>query len=106
MPSSDIVIKGAREHNLQDVDLILPRNQLICLTDLFATAADILGTEKPTGSCEDSVSFLAALHGKTIETTRKGIIHHSHSGHFAYRQGKWKLLLARGSGGCRADRSA
>ena len=27
------------------------------------------------------------------------MIHHSINGHFAYRQGKWKLLLARGSGG-------
>ena len=32
MPVSDIVIKGAREHNLQDVSVTLPRNQLICLT--------------------------------------------------------------------------
>ena len=32
MPSSDIVVKGAREHNLRDVSLVLPRNQLICLT--------------------------------------------------------------------------
>jgi hypothetical protein len=27
------------------------------------------------------------------------VIHHSHTGHFAYRYGKWKLLLARSSGG-------
>ena len=27
------------------------------------------------------------------------MIHHSISGHFAYRQGKWKLLLAKASGG-------
>jgi excinuclease ABC subunit A len=32
MPDSDIVVKGAREHNLRDVDLLLPRNQLICFT--------------------------------------------------------------------------
>ncbi len=32
MPASDIVVKGAREHNLRDVNLVLPRNQLICLT--------------------------------------------------------------------------
>ena len=32
MPASDIVVKGAREHNLQNVDLVLPRNKLICLT--------------------------------------------------------------------------
>ena len=29
---SDIIVKGAREHNLQDVDLVLPRNKLICFT--------------------------------------------------------------------------
>ncbi len=27
------------------------------------------------------------------------MIHHSISGHFAYRTGNWKLILARGSGG-------
>ncbi|HLA83757.1 MAG TPA: excinuclease ABC subunit UvrA, partial [Thermoguttaceae bacterium] len=32
MPASDVVVKGAREHNLRDVDLVLPRNQLICFT--------------------------------------------------------------------------
>jgi len=74
-------------------------NQLICLTDLLATTAGILGTKMPAGSGEDSVSFLPALSGKLIVTTRNGVIHHSNSGHFAYRYGMWKLLLARGSGG-------
>jgi arylsulfatase A-like enzyme len=74
-------------------------DQLICLTDLFATAADILGKDLPAGSCEDSVSFLPALNGRPIRSTRAGVIHHSISGHFAYRTGDWKLLLARGSGG-------
>jgi arylsulfatase A-like enzyme len=53
----------------------------------------------PKDSGEDSVSFLPALSGKQIVSTRNGVIHHSNSGHFAYRYGKWKLLLARGSGG-------
>jgi arylsulfatase A len=74
-------------------------NQLICLTDLTATCVDILGTKLPANAGEDSVSFLSALSGKPIVSSRKGVIHHSISGHFAYRQGKWKLLLARGSGG-------
>ena len=74
-------------------------NELICLTDLFATVAEIAGHEIPTGSCEDSVSFLPALEGRRIESSRKGVIHHSISGHFAYRNGRWKLVLARGSGG-------
>lgn len=74
-------------------------DQLICLVDLFATVGELLDTDIPAASCEDSVSFLPALSGKTIESTRGGVIHHSFSGHFAYRTGKWKLILARGSGG-------
>ena len=73
--------------------------QLICLTDLFATVAGVVGVDAPSGSCEDSVSFLPALSGKPIESTRAGVIHHSISGHFAYRADNWKLILARGSGG-------
>ncbi|QDT13047.1 sulfatase family protein [Planctomycetes bacterium K23_9] len=73
--------------------------QLICLTDLFATTADLIGSEIPSDSCEDSVSFLPALSGQPITSTRRGVIHHSFSGHFAYRTGKWKLLLAKASGG-------
>ncbi len=73
--------------------------QLICLTDLFATASEIVGADFPATSCEDSVSFLPALSGEPIVSTREGVIHHSFSGHFAYRTGKWKLILARGSGG-------
>lgn len=74
-------------------------DQLICLTDLLATSAEILEEKMPRGSGEDSVSFLPALYGKQIISTRQGLIHHSSTGHFAYRRGKWKLLLARGSGG-------
>ena len=74
-------------------------DQLICLTDLFATVAEIVGADVPAGSCEDSVSFLPALSGEPIVSTRAGVIHHSISGHFAYRQDNWKLILARGSGG-------
>ena len=42
MPASDIVIKGAREHNLRDVDLVLPRNQLICLTGVCGSGKSSL----------------------------------------------------------------
>jgi arylsulfatase A-like enzyme len=73
-------------------------DQLITLMDFFATVSEITGEKAPT-MAEDSVSFLPALSGQPIVSTRKGVIHHSVSGHFAYRQGKWKLLLAKGSGG-------
>ena len=42
MPPSDIVIKGAREHNLRGVDLVLPRNQLICLTGVSGSGKSSL----------------------------------------------------------------
>ena len=74
-------------------------DQLICHTDLFATVAEILAQPAPAGSCEDSVSFLPALQNKPIASTRAGVIHHSSSGHFAYRQENWKLILASGSAG-------
>ncbi len=74
-------------------------DQTICLTDFMATCADIVGAELPATAGEDSVSFLPAFSDEPIVSTRQGIVHHSISGHFAYRQGKWKLLLAGGSGG-------
>ncbi|WP_082379314.1 sulfatase family protein [Pseudalgibacter alginicilyticus] len=78
--------------------------ELICLTDLFATISEITKTSLPSNGAEDSFSFLPALKQKPINSERNGVIHHSISGHFAYRQGKWKLLLAKGSGGWTAPR--
>jgi arylsulfatase A-like enzyme len=72
---------------------------MICLTDTFATIADCLQATPPANSCEDSLSFLPALKGRPNRSARDGIIHHSFSGHFAYRSKNWKLILARGSGG-------
>jgi excinuclease ABC subunit A len=42
MPVTDIVIKGAREHNLRSVDLALPRNRLICLTGVSGSGKSSL----------------------------------------------------------------
>ena len=78
--------------------------QLICLNDLFATVAEILKVPVPKQSCEDSVSFLPAFSNQMIVAKRKGIVHHSASGHFAYRTGRRKLILARGSGGWTSPR--
>ena len=74
-------------------------DQLVCLTDLMATCAELTGATVPENAGEDSVSFVAALDGKPIQSTRQGVIHHSINGHFSYRQDKWKLLLSTGSGG-------
>lgn len=83
-------------------DRVLPGSdcdETICLTDFFATVTDLLLADLPQSAAEDSVSFLPALAGQQIPSSRDGLIHHSISGHFGYRQGRWKLLLARGSGG-------
>lgn len=42
MSASDIVIRGAREHNLQDVSLTLPRNQLIVMTGVSGSGKSSL----------------------------------------------------------------
>ena len=42
MPQSDIVIRGAREHNLRDVDLRLPRNQLVVMTGVSGSGKSSL----------------------------------------------------------------
>ncbi len=34
MSDSSIVIKGAREHNLRDVDVEIPRDRLVVITGL------------------------------------------------------------------------
>ena len=79
-------------------------DELICLTDILATFSEITNKAVPSKSGEDSVSFLSALKGEKINSTRAGVIHHSITGHFGYRLGKWKLLLAKGSGGWSSPR--
>ena len=75
-------------------------DQTICTTDLMATAADIVGLPLPDDAGEDSYSLMPLLRGDAIDGDfREATVHHSVSGHFAIRQGKWKLLEARGSGG-------
>jgi arylsulfatase A len=74
-------------------------DQLTCLTDLMATCAEITGAKLPDSAGEDSVSFLPVLLGTATEPVREAVVHHSISGKFAIRQGRWKLQLCKGSGG-------
>jgi arylsulfatase A len=71
----------------------------ICLTDLFATIAEITNTDIPAGAAEDSYSFMPLLSGTTSSVSRPPIIHHSINGMFSIRDGNWKLVLGNGSGG-------
>ena len=68
-----------------------------CLTDLMATVAEITGKPLPRDAGEDSFSLLPALKGG--KGTRDTIVHHSVDGVFAIKQGEWKLIFGRGSGG-------
>jgi len=77
-------------------------DRLTCLTDVFATCADVLGIPIPNNAAEDSVSFLPTLLG--TQQTRDAVVHHSINGSFAIREGDWKLALCPGSGGWSAPR--
>jgi len=75
-------------------------DQIVCLTDLMAACAAIVGVELPDNAGEDSFNILPVLLGqKLAEPVREAIVHHSSMGMFSIRQGKWKLILGRGSGG-------
>jgi arylsulfatase A-like enzyme len=78
-------------------------DQTICLTDLFATFADIFQEKLPETDAEDSFSFLPLLKGSK-KPVREVTIHHSGDGMFAIRAGKWKLVEGLGSGGFTAPK--
>ncbi len=73
-------------------------DKLVCLTDIMATSADIVGFKLPVNAAEDSISFLPAIRGQG-KHLRTSVIHHSISGHFAIRHGHDKLIMCPGSGG-------
>jgi len=77
--------------------------RLVCLTDIMATVAEIVGFSLPPNAAEDSMSFLPTLKGEARHT-RRSVIHHSISGHFAIRQGSDKLVMCPGSGGWTAPK--
>ena len=79
-------------------------DQLVCLTDFMATAAEVAGVKLPENAAEDSFSFLPALKGEPRDGRRSIVVHHSIGGYFAVREGRWKLELCPGSGGWSAPR--
>ena len=74
-------------------------DELLCLTDLMATLADLTGESLPEGAGEDSFSVLPALLGQGGCTPpRPAMIsdtggHRCDLGDFAIRKGKWKLIV-------------
>ena len=74
-------------------------DQTICLTDIFATIAQVQGIPMTEKMGEDSVSILPVLEGRQKGPLREAVVHHSANGLFSIRQGNWKLILGHGSGG-------
>jgi hypothetical protein len=71
----------------------------ICLGDLLATVAEIVGEMLPPNAGEDSFSLLPLLRGDETAFAHGAVVHHSLAGMFSVRQGRWKLILGLGSGG-------
>jgi arylsulfatase A len=68
----------------------------ICLNDLIATCAEIIGTKLPDNAGEDSVSILPALNGTSKGPLREATIHQAPNRDLAIRQGPWKLIFSGG----------
>lgn len=68
----------------------------ICLNDLMATCAEIVGTKLPDNAGEDSVSILSDLLGTAKSPAREAIIHQAPNRDLAIRQGPWKLIFLKG----------
>lgn len=71
----------------------------ICLTDMYASLAEIVKQPVLGSDAEDSFSFISLLNNTDSAYSRPPVIHHSVSGMFAIRKGDWKLVLGNGSGG-------
>jgi arylsulfatase A len=75
-------------------------DETVCLSDLIATVAEIVGVDLPDSAGEDSVSNLPAWSGTDLSSPlREATVHSSVNGSFSIRQGRWKLELCPGSGG-------
>lgn len=76
---------------------------MVCHTDLYPTMEAIIGQARQDVGGEDGYSLVPVFNGE-VSSSRTTLVSHSVSGHFAIRQGDWKLCLAGGSGGWSAPR--
>ncbi len=75
--------------------------QTVCLTDVMATCAAIVGVELPNDAAEDSYNILPELLGKQDKDkpVRRYTLHQTNKLELAIRRGQWKYLDHKGSGG-------
>ena len=74
-------------------------DQLVCLCDLMATAAELLGVALPEDAGVDSVSNLPLWLDPDCPPVREDLVHQSYCGDLSIRKGKYKLEMCPGSGG-------
>ena len=75
-------------------------DETICHVDFIATCAELVGAKLPRDAGEDSYNILPAMTGeKREQPIREATVHHSGNGMFAIRQGRWKFIQGKGSGG-------
>lgn len=74
-------------------------HETICTTDFMATFAEMSNYSLTDNEAEDSYSFLSLLTNNETAYNRPAVVNHSINGSFAIRKGKFKLILAPGSGG-------
>ena len=100
---ADIYEGGHRVPLLIQWPEFIPANitcdQIVCLSDFFATVAELFSVDLPDDVAEDSVSNLPLLRGETERSVRTDVIHQSVDGSLSIRKGSFKLEMCPGSGG-------
>ncbi len=72
--------------------------ETVCLTDLLATTARILGVKLPDNAGEDSHDILPALTGQPLKAPiRPATVLHGGNGIFSLRSGPWKIVKSDGT---------
>ena len=67
--------------------------EVVCLTDLMATVANLVGYKLPNDAAEDSYDIGAAIFGKRRDRPlREATVHHSMNNEYGLRQGDWVLI--------------
>ena len=78
--------------------------QIICQTDIMATCASLIGHDLTENSAEDSFNISSVLFGNDDKPVRPYVLHQTMSLALAIRQGNWKYLDHKGSGGSNYNR--
>lgn len=68
-------------------------DETVCLNDVLATCADLLGVRLPADAGEDSVSLLPLLRDPRSGPVREATIHQAVKGILAIRSGGWKMIF-------------